>query len=174
MRRRGSAPPVTSRNKAQNQSPLRISLLSASRVVARCRKGWAVGPLLCPDTTWPNWRKTQQDWRPQGRASWTSPHYLQGATCQVFTWVDRIFLNVFFGFRLLVTFVRTVFSPTSCLVCFELNRKSNFPKSTWPSDLVVLRNSPGLRSSRLPCLHRWLGFFIYFMKTIFFENVALF
>lgn len=122
MSRRGSAPPVTSRNKAQNQSPLRISLLSASKAVARCRKGWAVGPLLCPDSTWPKWRKTQQDWRPQGRASRTSPNYLQGATCQVFTWADRIFKRILW-FQAASDICQDSFLPTSYLVCFELNRK---------------------------------------------------
>lgn len=150
MSRSGSAPPVTSRNKAQNQSPLRISLLSASKAVARCRKGWAVGPLLCVQTA-PD--------PSEGKLNKIGGHRAgQAEQVQTTSRVPPVkfspeqtgFLNVFFGFRLLVTFVRTVCSPTSYLVCFELNRKiklSQIHMTQWSCSLKKFSRLKKLQAS---------------------------
>lgn len=134
MSRSGSAPPVTSRNEAQNQSPLRISLLSAFKAVASCRKWWAVGLLLlqtAPDPT-------------EGKLNKIGGHRAgQAEQIQTTFRVPPVkfspeqtgFLNVFFGFRLLVTFVRTVFPPPPTLFVLSLTENQTFPN---PHDPVIL------------------------------------
>lgn len=139
MSRSSSAPPVTKRKKEETSST--ESKSTDSLQVLMSWKQWT-GALCYVQTSTELsgfWRKTQEHQKPQGRADWTCP-----ATFRVppvkFSPEQTEFLNMFFGFRLLATFVRTslpaFFLP--CLVCFALNRKiklSHIHVSSWSSCL---------------------------------------
>lgn len=95
MSRSGSAPLVTIKEKGKDVlhweraswRPPGTSVLETVDRSVRCYV-WTLPELSG------SWRKAWEHQKPQGSADWTSPSYLQGATCQVFTRVDRIYKYV--------------------------------------------------------------------------------